>query len=80
MEKMSNPYIQALVAQGLKTYLAKELTDRVEVRGLTALTPTQRESLEMICSSIGHIVSGDASDPAPWSDIMTMAHLANVKP
>lgn len=62
-------------AQRLKRQL-RLLTEERARRG-RPLTDTQLESLDLICTKIGRIISGDASLQEHWDDIAGYAKIAN---
>lgn len=66
----------ATCAQDLKAVIRARLAVR-EAQGQAPLSPTQLESLEMICHKIGRIVAGDASFADHWDDIAGYAKIAN---
>lgn len=66
----------AKYTQRLKSVMYGAESERRE-RGQPALTPQQRESIEMISHKIGRILAGDASFQDHWNDIAGYAHIAN---
>lgn len=64
-------YIQQFKTVALGAYADRHRGNR------PALTPQQRESLEMILHKCGRILSGDPSFGDHWEDIAGYAKLAN---
>lgn len=62
--------------QQLKNIAYRAYNERSQ-RGQPALTPQQKESLEMILHKAGRILSGDPSFQDHWDDIGGYAHIAN---
>jgi hypothetical protein len=66
----------ARCTQHLKLTIDLEVAARHD-RGQPPLSPTQRESVDMILHKIGRIVAGDASFQDHWDDIAGYARIAN---
>ena len=64
----------ANIALGLKTELRRHIESRKE-KHHHCLLNTQQESLEMICTKIARILSGDPNEPDHWRDIAGYAQL-----
>lgn len=76
---------ELLVAERAKThgdYSANASTSQAvkqalrNAPGWQDLSPRQRESLDLIATKIGRIVSGDPDEPDHWNDISGYAELA----
>lgn len=65
----------ARVAQLLKKVIALELNDR-EYRGQPPLTDRQHESIDLICTKLARIVSGDSGFGDHWRDVSGYAKIA----
>ena len=66
----------ARITQSLKYVYYSELYAR-EKRDQTALTFTQKESIEMIFHKLGRIIAGEPSFADHWDDIAGYAKIAN---
>ena len=55
--------------------LAREFKSVVEREAVAKLTAVQRESLDLICTKIARILSGNANDADHWRDIAGYARL-----
>jgi hypothetical protein len=70
-EKTHGPYSKtAGIAQKLK-----EVMYTYGEEALPAMSPEQLESLDMICSKLARILSGNADEPDHWKDIAGYAEL-----
>lgn len=64
----------AQYTQALKRVMYKAEAERTQ-RGQIALSPMQREALEMIFHKVGRILAGQADFQDHWDDIAGYAHL-----
>jgi len=64
----------ARIAQRLKRILIEEYVQRGK-RGQQPLNFRQQESLDLICTKIARVISGDADNADHWNDIAGYAKL-----
>jgi hypothetical protein len=67
----------ARIAQSFKRVVHMELDDRL-ARGQPDLTDQQLESIDLICTKLARIISGDSNEPDHWKDIGGYAQIALV--
>ncbi len=65
----------ARISQSLKRVVHMELDDRL-ARGQPDLTDQQLESIDLICTKLARIFSGDNNEPDHWKDISGYAQIA----